>query len=127
MLDGFRSAGARTLLVSGGFTFFTDRLRARLSLDDALANVLEVQDGKLTGKLLGPVVDARAKAARVERHRSGLAPGKLVVAIGDGANDLPMLAAADISIAYHAKPVVRAQATYTVTHGGLDAVLNLFA
>ena len=127
MLAGFKSVGAKTLLVSGGFTFFTERLRARLGLDETHANVLEIAGGKLTGRLEPPIVDAAAKAARVvsmrERHA---ADGGLVIAIGDGANDLPMMSAADISIAYHAKPLVREQATYAIDRCGLDALLNLF-
>ena len=125
MLEGFKAAGAKTLLVSGGFTFFTDRLKARLDFDAAAANVLEIAGGRLTGRVVPPTFDAQAKAARLtamrERHAGGI-----VIAIGDGANDVPMLQAADVSIAYRAKPVLRAQATYAIDHCGLDAVLNLF-
>ena len=128
MLAGFKAHGATTLLVSGGFSFFTDRLRARLGLDDATSNTLEVVDGRLTGRMLGTIVDAAGKAARFEQLRRRLcADGGIAIAIGDGANDLPMLRAADISIAYHAKPVVRAAATYAINYCALDAVLNLFA
>jgi phosphoserine phosphatase len=127
MLEGFKAAGAKTLLVSGGFTFFTDRLKARLAFDATAANVLELAGGRLTGRIVPPVFDAQAKAARLAAMRelhSGA--GGLVIAIGDGANDVPMLKAADVSIAYRAKPVLRAQATYALDHCGLDAVLNLF-
>ena len=128
MLAGFRRAGAQTLLVSGGFTFFTDRLKVRLGLDHAVANTLEISDGKLTGRIEGTIVDAQAKAAAFARHGQALAgPDGLVVAIGDGANDLPMLAQAAVSVAYRAKPVVREKATYAIDHCGLDAALNLFA
>jgi len=128
LFAGFKAAGAKTLLVSGGFTFFTDRLKARLDFDDVAANTLEIRDGKLTGRVALPIVDAHTKAAKVAAMRAQyVKEGEIVVAIGDGANDLPMLREADVSVAYRAKPVVRAQATYAINHCGLDAVLNLFA
>ncbi len=127
MLDGFKAAGAKTLLVSGGFTFFTDRLKAQLDFDATAANVLDVAAGCLTGRVVPPIFDAQAKAARLAAMRERYAgAGGIVIAIGDGANDVPMLKAADVSIAYRAKPVLRAQATYAIDHCGLDAVLNLF-
>jgi len=128
MLRGFKTVGAKTLLVSGGFTFFTERLKALLAFDYALGNTLEIIDDTLTGRIAGEIVDAQSKARKfrqlADEHR-GLEG--LAVAIGDGANDLPMLAEADVSIAYHAKPTVRAEATHAIDYCGLDAVLNLFA
>jgi phosphoserine phosphatase len=127
MLAGFAAAGAKTALLSGGFTFFTDRLKARLNLDYTLSNTLDVVDGKLTGRIAGPIVDAAVKAATLRRLKQELAgEDGLTVAIGDGANDLPMFAEADVSVAYRAKPVVRAKATHALDHCGLDGVLNLF-
>jgi phosphoserine phosphatase len=127
LIDACRAVGAKTLLVSGGFTFFTDRLKTRLGLDDTLSNELEVANGRLTGRLVGDIVDARSKAARftelVQRLRGD---DGLTVGIGDGANDLPLLAAADVSVAYRAKPLVAAKAMHAIDHCGLDAVLNLF-
>ena len=92
-----------------------------------MANTLEVIDGKLTGRLSGALIDAEAKAAMLRKLKRELAGSSgQVVAIGDGANDLPMFAEAHVSVAYRAKPVVRAKATYAIDHCGLDAVLNLF-
>ena len=117
----------KTLLVSGGFTFFTDKLKPRLNLDYIASNVLEIVDGKLTGKVLGTIVDAQGKAEHLKRLREQLGlRHEQVIAIGDGANDLKMLGEAGIGIAYHAKPVVRAQTSYAINYSGLDAVLNLF-
>ena len=127
MLEAFRAVGATTLLVSGGFTFFTDRLKSRLQLDHTASNVLGSSDGKLSGTVIGEVFDAKGKADAVRRlrDRPGMG-GKLTVTIGDGANDLPMMAEADVSVAYHAKPIVREKTTDRVDWCGLDAVVNLF-
>jgi phosphoserine phosphatase len=128
LLAGFKSVGAKTLLVSGGFTFFTDKLKARLAIDETASNSLEIVAGKLTGRVAAPIVDAQAKAASFTAMRRRYAgENGLAIAIGDGANDLPMMQAADVSVAYRAKPRVRAQATHAIDHCGLDAVLNLFA
>ena len=116
-----------TLLVSGGFTFFAERVKAMLGLDYAVSNTLEIIDGKLTGRVLGDIVDAQVKANELIKLRDqlGLSAAQ-TLAIGDGANDLKMMAAAAAGVAYHAKPVVQAQATYALNHVGLDGVINLF-
>jgi phosphoserine phosphatase len=119
--------GIKTLLVSGGFVFFTERLRTRLGLDFAHANTLEIVQSKLTGKVSGKILDAQGKADWLVKTREELelAPQQ-VIAMGDGANDLKMMAQAGISIAYHAKPVVREQANYALNFTGLDGLINLF-
>jgi phosphoserine phosphatase len=128
LVEACRKQGIKLLLVSGGFTFFTARLKQRLELDETLSNMLEIDNGRLTGRVLGGIVDADAKAAKFRQlaRRLGAKPGQ-TVAIGDGANDLKMMAEAGVSVAYRAKPVVRAQATHALNYSGLDGVLNLFA
>jgi phosphoserine phosphatase len=127
LIDTLRLRGIKTLLVSGGFNFFTERVKTRIGLDYATANTLEIRDGKLTGKVLGDILDAQGKADQLSKVRDALGLGEdQVIAIGDGANDLKMMAVAGVGIAYHAKPVVRAQATYALNHVGLDGVLSLF-
>ena len=127
MLRGFQAAGAQTLLISGGFTFFTDKLKPRLGLTHTIANVLEVANGKLTGRVEGDIVDAQRKQTELIRLRDELGlQAHQVVAIGDGANDLPMLQAAGFGVACHAKPKVQAEAPYCINHVGLEGVLNYF-
>jgi len=122
-----RERGIRTLLVSGGFDFFTAWLQQRLGIDEALSNVLEIEHGRLTGRVLGAIVDGRAKAAKLreEMHRLGVGREQ-VLAIGDGANDIPMMGEAGTSVAYRAKPAVREHATHALEHSGLEGALNLF-
>jgi len=128
LIATLKNFNIKTMLVSGGFTFFTERLKPRVGLDFAHANTLEVSNGKLTGKVLGDILDAQAKADFLTgaRDQLGLRPEQ-VIAIGDGANDLKMMSVAGVGVAYHAKPVVRAQATYAISHVGLDGVINLFS
>lgn len=126
LIAGLKQAGIVTVLVSGGFTYFTNRLQKQLGFDYAVANELEIRGGKLTGKVKGDIVDGEAKRHTLQlvRRHHGFTP-ETVIAAGDGANDLPMLHEAGVGIAYHAKPVVRAQATYALNHCGLDGILNL--
>jgi phosphoserine phosphatase len=127
LVAALRAAGLRTLLVSGGFTFFTDRLRARLGLDASRSNLLEVEGGRLTGRLIGPIVNAEAKQRIVEQTcaQVGCTPAQAIV-VGDGANDLRMMSIAGLSVAFHAKPIVRDETTHAINHCGLDAILNFF-
>ena len=127
LLGACKHHGVKVLLVSGGFTFFTDRLKQRLGIDYTISSTLEAKGGALTGQLLGAIVDADAKAAKFLAVARDLGIEKEeTVAIGDGANDLKMMAQAGVSVAFRAKPVVRAQATCAITWSGLDAVVNLF-
>ena len=128
LIAAARAAGVKTLLVSGGFTFFTDRVRHRLGLDYSHANVLEIADGRLTGKVVGGIVDAEEKKRTVERICAELGvPASSAIIVGDGANDLKMMSVAGLSVAYRAKPVVRAQAHAALNFSGLDGILALLA
>ena len=122
-----RRCGLQVLLVSGGFTFFTQRLAERLGIDHVRANRLAVRDGRLSGELEGEVVDAGVKRDTVAAlcARLGCSPRQAIV-VGDGANDLQMMAIAGVSVAYRAKPIVRQRTTWSLQHCGLDAILNGF-
>lgn len=118
----------KTVLVSGGFTFFSDHVKALLDLDDATSNTLDIVEGKLTGRVLGNIIDAQAKADILiqKREAYGLNATQ-TIAIGDGANDLKMMGVAGIGIAYHAKAVVQAEATYAINFVGLEGVIHLLS
>lgn len=126
MLAGVQAAGIRTLLVSGGFVHFTDQLKPHLGLDFTRANTLEIVDGKLTGNVVGEIVNADVKARTVREvcAQIGADPSQAIV-MGDGSNDLKMMAIAGLSVAFRAKPVVRAQASVAFNHVGLDGLLEL--
>lgn len=128
LIAGLKRAGIITVLVSGGFTYFTARLQKQLGFDYAVANELDIRAGELTGKVKGGIVDGAAKLHTLELVRKyHQISTEAVIAVGDGANDLPMLKAAGLGIAYHAKPVVRNHATCAINYCGLDGILNLFA
>jgi len=135
LIDACKAAGMKVLLVSGGFTFFADRVKETLGIDYVKANVLEVKDGKLTGKLVmqpwGEICDGEEKRRTVLAtcESLGITP-KQAIAMGDGANDLPMMKlceeAGGLSVAYHAKPKVRTEAMVSINSGGLDRLLLVF-
>jgi phosphoserine phosphatase len=118
--------GFRTAIISGGFTFFCERVQRRLGIDYAHANRLEIEEGRLTGRVLEPIIDGARKAVLMEEiaRKEGLRLDQ-VIAVGDGANDLPMLRAAGLGIAFNAKPVVRAAARHSLTQSRLDTILFL--
>jgi phosphoserine phosphatase len=121
-----RAAGAFTALVSGGFSFFTSRVAAAVGFDVDRANTLEVVDGRLTGRVVGPILGREAKLAALESYRGERGLGvAATMAVGDGANDLAMVKAAGLGVAYRAKPVVAAEAHAGITHGDLTALLYL--
>jgi phosphoserine phosphatase len=127
LLAGAQAAGLKTVLVSGGFTFFTDRLRQQLTFDLARANELEIKDDKLTGRVIGPIIDASEKRHTVEMQAQALGvPTSAAIVMGDGANDLEMMSVAGLSVAFRAKPIVRAQADVALNFAGLDGVLFMF-
>jgi phosphoserine phosphatase len=126
LINAAKAAGLQTLLVSGGFTFFADRVRDRLGMHEAHSNTLEIEGGLLTGQVLGDIVDGQAKKQHLLAlcQRIGCPPSQ-AIAVGDGANDLPMMGASGLSVAYHAKPKVREQAMVAINEGGLDRLLEL--
>lgn len=127
MLQQAKIAGLKTMVISGGFTFFTDRIKTKLGFDYAAANTLEIENNRLTGKVAGKIIGRQGKAEVLKQVCDELGlKREQIIAIGDGANDLDMMAEAGISIAYHAKPIVRQQATYSINYVGLDGVINLF-
>jgi phosphoserine phosphatase len=126
-----KAAGLKVLLVSGGFTFFADRVKERLGIDFARSNLLEEAGGQLTGRVVtqswGDICDGAEKRRTLLEVASllGVSPQQ-TIAVGDGANDIPMMAEAGLSVAFHAKPSVRAQAMVAINEGGLDRLLEVF-
>ena len=130
LVDAAHTAGLKVLLVSGGFTYFANHVKAQLGIDFVRANILEAQDGKLTGGLVeqswGDICDGEEKRSTVLGLASlmGITPEQ-VIAVGDGSNDLPMMRAVGLSVAYHAKPRVRTEAKIAINQGGLDRLLEI--
>ena len=130
LVHACKAAGMKVLLVSGGFTFFTDRIRDELGIDYTRSNVLEVEGGLLTGRMVdqpwGDICDGEEKRKMLLETCGNLGINPLqAIAMGDGANDLPMMGVAGLSVAYHAKPAVRAQAMVAINEGGLDRLLEV--
>ncbi|MCH9638055.1 MAG: phosphoserine phosphatase SerB [Betaproteobacteria bacterium] len=127
LLTQAKTAGLKTMVISGGFTFFTDRIKEKLALDYAAANILEIKEKKVTGNVVGEIIgkEGKAKVLNQVREKLGL-KREHIITIGDGANDLGMMAEAGVSIAYHAKPIVQENADYSINYVGLDGVANLF-
>jgi len=128
LIDYLKKSSIKLALVSGGFTFFTDKLKESLGLDYTLANTLEVENGCLTGRVTGDIVGAKAKAELLKSLASQLNLSlRQVIAMGDGANDLLMMDEAGLSVAYHAKPTVQQQTDIQLNHSGLDAVIDVLS
>ena len=130
LVTACKAAGLKVLLVSGGFTFFTDRVRDLLAIDYTRSNVMELQDGVLTGRMVdqpwGDICDGAEKRRMLQQTCAQLGIStQQAIAVGDGANDLPMMGEAGLSVAYHAKPKVREQAMVAINSGGLDRLLEV--
>jgi phosphoserine phosphatase len=127
LITAAKRFGWKTMVVSGGFTFFTERIKVCLGLDFAHSNLLEEKDGLFTGQLVGEIVDGEGKLMHVANACKiiGCAMSQ-AIAVGDGANDLAMMRAVGLSVAYHAKPAVRDEAKVGIDHGGLDRLLEIF-
>ncbi|WII92921.1 phosphoserine phosphatase SerB [Kingella negevensis] len=128
LLQQCQQNGVRFVLVSGGFTFFTDQLKARLGFEHAYANQFEIENGLLTGRVLRRVVDAQMKAEVLAQHAAELGCElSQIIAVGDGANDIPMIQVAGFGVAFHAKPKTQAAAKLAINHNGLEALRGWFA
>ena len=126
LISTLKSLGYKTAILSGGFTYFANRLQANLGIDYVYANELEIEDGKVTGRVTGQVVDGQRKAALLDELAKKENIGRQqVIAVGDGANDLPMLSRAGLGVAFRAKPLVKESARHAISNLGLDAVLYL--
>lgn len=127
LLQQCQQYNIRFVLVSGGFTFFTNQLKKRLNFSDAFANQFEIENGKLTGRVLGRIIDAQTKKEILKHYQSIMNCGaQQTIAIGDGANDIPMLHAADFGIAFRAKPKTQTSVSLRINHNGLEAVRGWF-
>ena len=127
LLAACHQKGVKFMLVSGGFTFFTDRLKQRLGLDYTYANVLGMADGKLTGTVDSEIIDSQKKVQLLQQYKQDLGlQNSQVLAVGDGANDIPMIQAAGVGVAFHAKPKTQAAASVAVNFSGLNGLLWLF-
>jgi phosphoserine phosphatase len=126
LIKHLRHFGYKVAILSGGFTYFANYLKEKLGIDYVYANTLDFKDGKLTGKVVGDIIDGQMKAKLLRQlaEQEGISLEQ-VIAVGDGANDLPMLSIAGLGIAFHAKPIVKEQAKHSIATLGLDGILYL--